>query len=82
VSFKRLKRKRDPLVDPRSGDWITNGRREIRIDRVANGQVYYAKFDKGEPIAFALHRINLEEWRELSRKDGAWAMERPAERRR
>ena len=53
---------RDPRQDPRKGD-VVQIVRQLRVDHVKDGQVYYAAFYDGDDLSYELERIPLAAWR-------------------
>ena len=71
---------RDPRVDPEPGDWLEHDGIEVRVDRVSNGWVFFARFraaDGSDAEAIALVRISLYDYRVQA--DGARVLRRAEE---
>jgi hypothetical protein len=55
---------RDPRLDPRPGDWLTDENWCVRVDRVRDGEVLVAGFPReGSP---ATASVLLSEWAEAT----------------
>jgi hypothetical protein len=70
---------RDPRLDPRRGDWLTDGKTDLRVDSVERGSVYFARFTVGEEFARSLAQVPTEEWVRLASEDGVEVTKRAAD---
>jgi len=61
---------RDPRKDPKPGDWLTDGKTEIRIDDIGADTVFFARFDAGAAMASALVQISLADFLRLASEPG------------
>jgi len=55
---------RDPRVDPRPGDVVSNGREQFYVTEIADGVVYYTD---APPVE--VQSIRLGDWRAYSKND-------------
>ena len=58
---------RDPVTEPREGDRLIFRGGEVRVDRVANGWVYFCSW-RGDRQIGELKRMELSTWSEAVRK--------------
>ena len=54
---------RDPRVEPRAGDWLSNGRADVRVDFTEGDSVFCVKWLAGEEEGYPFG-IALAEFRE------------------
>lgn len=53
---------RDPRVEPRAGDWLSNGRADVRVDFTEGDSVFCVKWPAGIGAAWVFGEA-IEVWR-------------------